>query len=83
MCRAAQFAFVDVRVRVSARRVKHAQFDPGREEANERGVHRTFGQITLLHGLNIRFVVILVQVGLGAEAFVVHTTHDRNGRGLG
>ena len=72
---AVELALRDLRVRNHVRRVEHAQLYARRKQANHSGVHRTLGEITLLHG---------VDKSLGiAGTFVVHAANDRNGRGFG
>src|ERR1039458_2701626 len=84
MCRAAQFAFVDVRVRVQLRRIEHPETHASRVEADQSSIDVTFFEVSLSGGVEIGFVVAVVSHQVGAvDAFIVHTALQTDSRCLG
>ena len=77
-----ELLFVDVHVRHHRRRIEHAETDASREEANECGIDGTFGEIPLLHGFDVGFVIVIVIHFGEVDALIVHAANQRDRRGL-
>ena len=48
-----KFLLVDLGVRHHVRRVEHAELDACGEQADQRRIERAFGQVALLHGIDV------------------------------
>ena len=69
-------------VRHHRRRIEHAETDARGEQPDERRVDGALGQIALLHGFDVRPVVVVVVDLVEVDTFIVHAALERDGRGL-
>ena len=79
---AVKLLLVDACIRYHRCRIEHAETDASCEQTNQRGVDRALRKIALLYGFDVRFVVVIVFHFCEVDAFVVHPSLQRNGRGL-
>ncbi len=74
---------IDFRVWHPVGRIEHAQLHPRREQAHQRRVHRALAEISLLHGFDIRLVIVIViHLRHEVDALVVHAARQRDRRCL-
>ena len=82
MLGAIQLLLVDARVRHHGGRVKHAELNACGDQADQRGIESAFGQVALLHGIDVSLLNGLAKARGERHALVVHASNHRDGRTL-